>query len=169
MENVDRFISPIQDKYVFLAPSGETLQYMGISPNVQVVGTENLPLYTFVYIDGVNTLHQIDVNKDLQVIYLDGILQVEPFLEIAYSFKEIKLSLAISVNDPEAKYEYAAPVHISENQNMGTINETNYSKLEEIWKTRLMGAINLRFVRDENGLIAVEACVVNKGVVPDWS
>ena len=172
MENIDhisRFVYPVQDKYVFLSTEGYTMQCMGVSPNTQVTLTETLPLYTFVYMDSSNVLHQVEVNKNLAVIYQDGTLQVEPFESISYSIKDVKFSIALAVNSAESKYEYNTPLHISENQNMGTINEENYLKLEEIWKDRLVGAINVRVYRDQNGLLAVDACIVNKGMVPDWS
>lgn len=169
LENIDRFIYPTQDTYVFLSPEGYILQCMGISPNTQTVGTETWALYTFVYVGVGAVLHQIDVNKNLEVVYLDGVLQTEPFEVISYDFKETKFSITLSVNSKEDMFKYSPSIHISENQNMGTINEENYIKIEEIWKDRLIGAINLKFTRGVDGLLLVDACVVNKGVVPDWS
>ncbi len=73
------------------------------------------------------------------------------------------------MEDAESKYKYSAPVFISEAQLFGTINQDNYDKMEKIYGDRLLGAINLAFTRDENGLVSVQACVVNKGQIPDFS
>lgn len=169
LTNVDRFVAPQEDTYVFLSPTGETLQYLGVSSAVQTIGSETLPLYTFVYIDFSNTLHQLDVNKDLEVIYLDSVATIEPYDKISFSFKEVKFSIALAVNDAESKFKYDTPIHISENLALGTIDQDKYQTIEEIWKDRLLGAINLKFTRDENGLLSVQACIVNKGEVPFFS
>lgn len=169
--NVDRFstILPSKDTYVLKSLTGQEMQYLGVSPLVQVVLPDTTrDLYTFVYVES-GTVHQVDINSDLEVIYLDGTEQTEPFLKASYAFKEAKFSIMLSVFDQESKYKYSAPVFISEAQVFGTINEQNYDRAEQIFKDRFLGAINLKFTRDENGLLSVEACVVNKGVIPDFS
>lgn len=171
MNNVDRFNSLLWQNppYAFQTALGEPLNFFGISSYEQVTVSGNVPLYTFAYRDNANTIHQIDVNADLEVVYLDGVLLLEPFEKISYYFKPQKFAILLAYTDPEDKYKQNPSLQISEAQFLGTVNDTNYNKAKTIFKDRLLGAINLEFTKDENGLLSVQACVVNEGVIPDWS
>lgn len=172
ISNVDRFNQTTEDKYVFKAPTGEKLTYLGISNATEPVTGD--PLYSFIYVtypDGIPTAGILDVNKDLVVVQEDGV--VVPNWDTAptyvtYDFKVAEFSVAVSLNNEEAFFEYAPPVHLSECQSLGLITQENYKSIDQIFKERLVGAINVRVVRDQNGLVSVTACVVNKGQIPDF-
>lgn len=168
VEVTDRFVLPLADEYVFLAPSGDVLQYMGVSDLTVTVGQEVLSLYTFVYLES-GTVHQIEIDKFLNIIYLDGVLQVEPYEVVSYSFSEKKFAILLATVDEESKFKHNPSLFLSPSLTLETVNSDTYAKAEEFYKERFLGAINLRVTRNQDGLLTVDACVVNKGVDPDWS
>lgn len=169
LTNTDRFQSPLTETYVFKGPAGDILQYVGISTRTYTVNTEVLPLYWFSYVTAAGVSHTLDVDKDLNIQYVDGVAQTLPYATISYTFTQTKFSILVALNDAESKFEYAPAVSLSEAQALGTINSNNYLTIKEIFKDRLVGALNIRFTRDQNGLLTVDACVVNEGVDPLWS
>lgn len=170
--NVDRFNQTIEDKYVFKAPTGERLTYLGVSNYLEPVTGK--PLYSFIYVtypEDIPTTVILDVNRDLVIVYEDGTLvpawDTAPTY-VTYDFKVAEFSVAVSLNNEESFFEYAPAVHLSECQSIGLITQENYKEIDKIFKERLVGAINVRVVRDQNGLVSVTACVVNKGQIPDF-
>lgn len=167
MDNIDRFNASVtpNSQYAFKVPGGQDAHYSSVSPLVQ---TGPRPLYRFLYLTGTTPEH-LDVNSDLDIVYVNGVLQAEPFEKLAYVFTEKKFAILLAYATPPDPYEQNPSIQVSEVNAFGTVNEANYDEFERIFKDRLIGAVNFRFTRDQNGLLTVESCVVNKGVIPDWS
>lgn len=168
MNNLDRFNATLASNspYAFKAPGGQDCSYAGVSPLTQA--PDNRELYRFLYLAAGTPAH-LDVNSDLEVVYVNGVLQAEPFEKLAYVFAEKKFAILLAYTTEPDPYAQNPSIQVSEVNAFGTVNETNYDQFERIFKDRLIGAVNFKFTRDQNGLLTVDSCVVNKGQVPDWS
>lgn len=169
MDNVERFTASLNsDQYYFKTPGGQDAHYAGVSPLTQTTVNGPRELYRFLYI-AAGTPASLDCNSDLEVVYVNGITQLEPFSTLNYSFAEKKFAILLAYTTEPDPYTSSPSIQVSEVNSFGTVNETNYDQFESVFKDRLIGAINIRFTRDQSGLLSVDSCLVNKGQVPDWS
>lgn len=160
-DNVPRLTSPCH--YSFKMPTtGEPLTYIGIE-----AAPDSSDWYRFTYLDGV-TLNSIEVDKDLNIRWENGVLTMEPYSKIEFLIPEIRLSLALHVNSPEDFFKGNATVHVSEAQELGLINTQNYKLLQGMLGDRLLGAINLKITRSTVRIETVDSCVVNEGEIPTF-
>lgn len=148
--------------YFFKEPGGSLLTFLEAVPSPY-----DTTWYKFVYEDETG-VHVIEVDDDLNIRLEDGLLVDEPYTPIVFEFNQVKLSLLLYMEDKESFFKGQAPVFVSESKKIGLLNTSNFSYAKALLGDRLLGGVNLIVSRDENGLVSVESCVVNEGVVPDF-
>lgn len=163
----DRYASPL---YTFVAGS-DVCAYLGVSTATNPYQTEpNNVLYNFVVAPvaypGTSVLFYVDANRN--IIYINGSLQEEPFSTISLKFDEVDFSIAVYTDNLEDPNELNPPIYLSELSDFGLVNVSNYSTVFAMFSGRLLGCVNVKLFRDNKGLLSVEACVVNQGVVPSF-
>lgn len=148
--------------YFFKEPGGSLMTYLEMVPSPY-----DTTWYKFMYEDETG-VHVIEIDDDLNIRLEDGLLSEEPYSTVSFQFNEIKLSLLFYMEDKESFFKGHAPVFVSETKKLGLLTTANYSYAKSLLGDRLLGGVNLIVARDENGMVSVDACVVNEGVIPDF-
>lgn len=148
--------------YFFKEPGGTLLTYLDSVPSPY-----DTTWHKFYYEDE-GGMHVIEVDDDLNIRLEDNVLSEEPYSQIGFQFNPISLSLLLYMEDKESFFKGKAQVFVSEGQKIGLLNTANYTYAKTLLGERLLGGVNLIVTRNQDGLVEVEACVVNEGVVPDF-